>query len=227
MNDFELEKDRYYEKLLALQYEASSFISHQLTKGEMRENFISRILVDEFSHLKDCLKRGLIQQNPSEHRQHDLVWLEPGARGGMSMFDINDCKMVIEVKSTLQHSEIEGFNDLAHHYKRCCNAHNKPKTGLFCYSTSASKETVLGGFGYQFVPDDDGNYDANEDEPIYCSENDLFRAIDFIYCLNVDDEFVNPYFIISNMMVGDDMSRARSLFHKGTVITYLFHEFRY
>lgn len=227
MNDFELEKDRYYEKLLALQYEASSFISHQLTKGELREEFIRRILIDEFVHLKDYLERGLIQQNTNEHRQHDLVWIKPGARSGMRMFDINDCKMVIEVKSKVQSSEIEEFNDLSRHYKRCCNIESKPKTGLFCYSTSVSKETILGRFGYHFIPDEDGNYDVNEDEPIYAFDNDLFRSIDFIYCLNVDDEFVNPYFIINNMMVGNDMSRARSLFHKGTVITYLFHEFRF
>ena len=226
MNDFELEKDRYYEKLLALQYEASSFISHRPTKGELREEFIRRVLIDEYSHLKDYLRRGLIQQNPSEHRQHDLVWLNLGARGGMGMFDVNDCQLIIEVKSTAHNSDIIHFNELSSCYKACCNSAGKPKTGLFCYSTSSSKESVLEQFGYRFNPDEDGNFDTDEDDPIYLAEIDILRSIDFIYCLNVNNEYLNPYFIINNMVVGDDLSRARSLFHKGTVITYFLNEFR-
>lgn len=227
MNNFEQEKDRYYEKLLALQYEASSFISHNPTKGELREEFIRRVLVDEFVHLKDYLRRGIIQQKPNEHRQHDLVWLSEGARGGMGMFDVRDCKLIIEVKSTVKTSDIIAFDALSRYYKESCVSRKGLRTGLFCYASQTSKENVLEQFGCQFIPDEDDNYDANEDDPIYFPERDAVRSIDFIYCLNVDDEYVNPYFIINNAVIGGDMTRARSLFHKGTVITYFMNEFRY
>lgn len=52
------EVDLYIQEVLKMQYMVSNNISHRLTKGELREKFIRRVVQDEFPNL--LLKSGIL-----------------------------------------------------------------------------------------------------------------------------------------------------------------------
>ena len=74
------EIDLYLQDILKMQHMVSDNISHRLTKGELREKFIRRLVQDEFPTL--LLKSGILCADTWQSTQGDFLWLKDGARVG-------------------------------------------------------------------------------------------------------------------------------------------------
>jgi hypothetical protein len=204
------ETDTYLEKLLALQHEASAWISHKPTKGELREKFLIQVILNEFPKLKRQLERGVVEEKVGSHRQNDIIWIKSTGRvGQLAFFDLADCNMIIEVKSIATASDMRKLEESSSLYKDA----RQLKTGIFCYSTDASRETVIKKFGFQ--------YDKELDLfSAYNPNKDLFPSVDFIFSLDIAPKESKPYFIIK----GND--KTNTLFLESPVITYFLNLFR-
>ena len=89
----------------------SNNISHRLTKGELREKFIRRVVQDEFPNL--LLKSGILCEGTWQSTQGDFLWLRDGARiGNLDLYDLKDCLMFMEIKSQATAKELRAINDM-------------------------------------------------------------------------------------------------------------------
>lgn len=204
------EIDIYLEKLLALQYEASAWISHKPTKGTLREKFLIQVISGEFPWLGEYLKSGVVEQKCGSHRQLDMIWLKiEGRVGQLSYYDLSDCKVITEIKSKATATEIKQLEESASCYKGI----SPIKVGMFCYSTQAKRETILKKFGFTY----DNELDAFSG---YDGSNDIYENIDFLFSLDIDAYVPRPYFVIK------DASGENSLFLDSPVITHYLNLFR-
>lgn len=203
------EIDAYLESLLILQYNASDFIKHKLTKGELREDFIKQVLEKEYGHL--TIVNGTLIQDRWQSSQADFIHLKTDARiGSFRTFEINDCKLFMEIKSDAKKSEFVALNSTAIDIKSRCKS---IKVGMLCYTTNAKPHTVLKSFGFKFDKEIEG-YNS------YDESIDLYPNIDFMYSLNVSEDNLSPYFIMR------DMWGKNNLYIKPPVINNFFNLFR-
>ena len=78
------EIDSYLQNLLALQFKASSGISHNLTKGELREKFVKQVVNSQYPNVQ--LKSGILTHDDWQSSQGDFIWLKANARVLVGMF---------------------------------------------------------------------------------------------------------------------------------------------
>lgn len=209
------EVDLYIQEVLKMQYMVSNNISHRLTKGELREKFIRRVVQDEFPNL--LLKSGILCEGTWQSTQGDFLWLRDGARiGNLDLYDLKDCLMFMEIKSQATAKELRAINDTAKNLKQRYTGDFPIKVGMFCYGTVANAKTVLRKFGFTYDKEIDG-YNA------YAKSKDVMPNVDFIFSLNIVD---NPDELTSAYLVARDFSGNCSLYIDNPVIRYFFNYFR-
>lgn len=209
------EIDLYLQNILKMQYMVSQNISHRLTKGELREKFVRRMVQDEFPNIS--LKLGVLCAADWQSTQGDFLWLRDGSRvGSLNLYDLNDCRMFMEIKSSATAAELKAINETAAHIKQHYSGEDPIKVGMFCYSTKASEKTVLKKFGFTYDNEIEG-YSA------YIPKKDVMQWVDFLFSLNIgdeQDEIAEPY------LVARDYSSSCSLYKDNPVIRYFFNYFR-
>jgi len=179
--------DTYLEQLLSLQYKASDWISHPGTKGSLREKFLWQIIKGEFPSL--LLENGDVEQKRGSHRQLDLIWIKSTARvGQLSYYDIEDCKLIVEIKSVAKKSEMDALNQSLSIYRAMQNVCPNLQVGMFCYSTNAQKKTVLSKLGFDY----DVELDAYSG---YNNDTDIYPHVNFLFSLDLNDAEPRPYFV--------------------------------
>ena len=208
--------DSYLQKLLALQFEASSNISHKPTKGGVREKFIKQVVKSEIPDV--TLVSGTLTHDEWESSQCDFIWLKDRARvGELPVYELSDCKMFMEIKSDAKHAEMVDLNGTAeeiHRRSREIDENARVLVGMFCYSTNANEKTVLKKFGFQYDNDFQG-YCA------YDSTKDIFKEINFLFSLNIsEDGEPSPYIVIR------DIFGNCSLYNANPVIANFFNFFK-
>ena len=209
------EVDLYIQEVLKMQYMVSNNISHRLTKGELREKFIRRVVQDEFPNL--LLKSGILCEDTWQSTQGDFLWLRDGARiGNLDLYDLKDCLMFMEIKSQATAKELRAINDTAKNLKQRYTGDFPIKVGMFCYGTVANAKTVLRKFGFTYDKEIDG-YNA------YAKSKDVMPNVDFIFSLNIVDD---PDESTSAYLVARDFSGNCSLYIDNPVIRYFFNYFR-
>ena len=209
------EVDLYIQEVLKMQYMVSNNISHRLTKGELREKFIRRVVRDEFPNL--LLKSGILCEGTWQSTQGDFLWLRDGARiGNLDLYDLKDCLMFMEIKSQATAKELRAINDTAKNLKQRYTGDFPIKVGMFCYGTVANAKTVLRKFGFTYDKEIDG-YNA------YAKSKDVMPNVDFIFSLNIVDD---PDELTSAYLVARDFSGNCSLYIDNPVIRYFFNYFR-
>ncbi len=209
------EVDLYIQEVLKMQYMVSNNISHRLTKGELREKFIRRVVQDEFPNL--LLKSGILCEGTWQSTQGDFLWLRDNARiGNLNLYDLKDCLMFMEIKSRTTAAELRALNDTAGNLKQRYAGEPPIKIGMFCYSTVATEQTVLRKFGFTYDKEIDG-YNA------YAKSKDVMPNVDFIFSLNIVDD---PDELTSAYLVARDFSGNCSLYIDNPVIRYFFNYFR-
>jgi hypothetical protein len=205
------ETDLYLQELLVAQFEVSQRIEHRLSKGELREEFIIERIHNEFPDIKLC--RGILCDGSWQSKQLDFIWLTDKARlGSRYIYDLCDCKLMMEIKSDAKRSEIRDCNQVSGLIKGKCKTGQNILSGMFCYTTSSSKRSIIQSFGFKYEKDIDSYSKYNPKE-------DLYPSVDFFFCLDCIHED-NPYFIVR------DCFGCNTLILQNPVIGYLINMFR-
>ncbi|PAF45048.1 DUF6602 domain-containing protein [Helicobacter sp. 11S02596-1] len=183
--------DLYYQNLLKLQFGASEDISHNPTKGSMREEFIKDFLEKSFPQIK--LGRGLLTKGSWQSTQIDLLKLKPNARvyilGGQNLVEVDDCMIIMEIKSNGRTKELEEFEEVA---KMVKGLSPSVMCGIFCYNIDLTPKTLLERFGFKYKKKPLDLY-------IKSGKSILYPHIDFIFTLEAKKEDGIPYLIIKNI----------------------------
>lgn len=130
----------------------------------------------------------------------------------MSIYDIDDCLLFMEIKSKVTKVE---FEELQKHAYELKSKNKKIMVGMFSYSSRAKRQTIVPKFGF--------GYDKSMDMfDTYNKKSDIYPDIDFYYNLNIyqNNNEELPYYIVK------DISGERVLFLQPPVIGYLINLFR-
>lgn len=193
------EFDEYIEKLLLLQFDASEIIKHNLTKGEVREDFLKEEVNKQFTHI--CYHKGFIVDNEKEYQsgQLDIIITGNDARirkyGDQSMVDIRDARIVLEVKSCATTADLSKLDQVAREIKSHSATPNSIKIGMFCYSYAIQETNMLKKFGFKYDKELDGYFDD-------ISIENVFDSIDFILALDgnkTEVEDSKDFFLIKDV----------------------------
>lgn len=211
MESIQVQIDEYLQNMLKMQFHVSDRIVHKPTKGQLREKFIHNTVLNQFPQI--IVKSGILYLENWQSTQGDFLWLEDNSRiGDLSLYNLNDCKMFMEIKSCATAEELRAIENTGVALKEKCS--RDIYVGIFCYSTTAKETTILKKFGFTY------------DRELQCYNSyqtglDLMPHVDFIYCLNItEDDNSQPYFVIK------DLSGIRILYRNNPVIQYFFNFFR-
>ncbi len=192
------EFDEYIENLLLVQYDASEIINHNLTKEEVRENFLKEEINKQFNHI--CYHKGFIVNNEKEYQsgQLDIIITNNDSRirkyGDQSMVDIHDVRVVLEIKSCATTSDLKKLNQVSKEIKLYSDS-QPVRIGMFCYSYSIKEYNMLKKFGFRYDQEIEGYID---DKNI----KNEFDYIDFILaldCRQEDKETSKSFFLIKDI----------------------------
>ncbi|KGP78545.1 MULTISPECIES: hypothetical protein [unclassified Paenibacillus] len=193
------EYDEYIEKLLLVQFGASEIIKHNLTKGEVREDFLKKEVKEQFENI--CYHKGFIVNNEREYQsgQLDMIITGNNARirkyGDQSMVDIHDARIILEVKSCTTTSDLKKLDQLAMDIKSYSDTPQSIRVGMFCYSYAIQESNMLKKFGFRYDKEIDGYIDDK-------SIDKDFEHIDFVLALDgkkEDEQESKDFFLIKDM----------------------------
>lgn len=180
MNNIEEEINVYKERLLQMQFEISELISHELTKGEVREDFIKKTIKENINDIQ--LLKGIVTSEKYQSPQIDLIIPLKNAvlnrMGDHCIIDVNDVKFIFEIKSNLKIKHIDKIENILKIVK-CKNVNIKG--GIICYKVDCTEKYLLKKFGY--------NYDKELD-CYYRSSDCLYNNIDYIISFDPNKEFI-------------------------------------
>lgn len=146
------EFDQYSENLLLAQYAVSNIISHELMKGEVREDFLIATL-ESCSDPKPKLVKGTISDGQNDAGQLDIVLCRPHAFirriGSQAFVEKDDALCVIEVKGNCTGKDLRKAEQKAIAIQ-ALQGQSTPQYGVVCYKVALELKTVMGRFGYTY-----------------------------------------------------------------------------
>lgn len=146
------EFDQYSEDMLMAQYEVSEIISHELMKGEVREDFLISTL-ESCSDPKPKLVKGTISDGQNDAGQLDIVLCRPFAHlrqmGGQCYVEKNDALCVIEVKGNCTGADLRRAEAKAKLIQNL-QGQRSPQFGVVCYKVALEEKTIMKRFGYSY-----------------------------------------------------------------------------
>lgn len=178
----------YEESMLKIQYNISENISHALTKGEVREDYIKDFITRKLPNTN--IYKGIIINEDKQSGQLDFIVPKSNAVvnkiGSHSMLEASECRIVFEIKSTIKMEYIYELNNTARKIKEM---NEKIKIGIIGYKLDMEEKTILRKFGYIYDKEIDGYmYDK------YKIDNKI-TLIDYIISIDENSEFL----IIKNL----------------------------
>jgi hypothetical protein len=179
----------YSQNLLLAQHEVSEIIKHNLTRGEVREDFIIQYLTKTIQNCEGHLKRGFINLGEEDQSgQADILLIKKfaetidlGSRGNI-IVNSEDCLMVVEVKSTLTGTYLNELNTEATRIKA---ANPNVVCGMFAYKADLEKKTIMNRFGYDYNTETKIYFDPKEE---YLQLPIWYPFVDFILLLDKLEE---------------------------------------
>jgi hypothetical protein len=146
------EFDQYSENLLMAQYEVSDIITHELMKGEVREDFLIATL-DSCSDPKPMLVKGTVSDGHDDAGQLDIILCRPHAhlrRLGTQCFVEKDHALcVIEVKGNCTGKDLKKAEAKALVIQGL-QGNRSPQYGVVCYKVDLEIKTIMTRFGFSF-----------------------------------------------------------------------------
>ena len=146
------EFDQYSEDMLMAQHDISNIISHELMKGEVREDF----LLDTLRACSDpapVIVKGTISDGITDAGQLDLILLRsyshPRKLGTQCYVEKRDALCVIEVKGNCTGRDLKNAEKKAQVIQSLDGA-NKPLYGVVCYRAQLEEKTILNRFGFRY-----------------------------------------------------------------------------
>lgn len=180
-----IDKINYYdERMLRLQFEASEYFSHNLTKGEVREDFLKAYICKKLGKDLKILKGQIIKEN-EESSQVDMIFCTDDAiinkYGQHYIIESKYCDKIFEVKSRLKN---EDLNKLVAVSKKIKKMNSNIKIGLFTYRLGLNVKRLFKNFGYIYYNDLE-TYLYKPDEI-----KEEYKNIDYILCIDEEYEFL-------------------------------------
>jgi hypothetical protein len=192
------EFDQYSENMLMAQYEISDIISHELMKGEVREDFLKSTL-ESCSEPKPLFFKGTISDGTSDAGQLDLIlcrpFCNPRRMGSQCLIDKNDALCIIEVKGNCTGQDLKDADNKASTISNL-DGNSVPLYGVICYKLALKENTILQRFGLSYDKITDTYYDnarnPNEDESNW--SDITYSHLDFFISLeDGKKEFLRKY----------------------------------
>lgn len=144
------EFDQYSEDLLMAQYDVSEIITHELMKGEVREDFLISTL-ESCSDPKPKLVKGTISDGQDDAGQLDIILCRPFAHlrhiGRQCFVEKNDALCVIEVKGNCTGRDLRKAEQKASIIQNL-QGQRVPQYGVVCYKVDLKLNTIMGRFGH-------------------------------------------------------------------------------
>lgn len=146
------EFDQYSENLLMAQYSVSEIISHELMKGEVREDFLISTL-ESCSDPKPLFVKGTLTDGYVDVGQLDIILCRPHSHlrrlGGQCVVEKDDALCVVEVKGNCRGTDIKDAAAKAVKIRNL-NGLRTPLYGMVCYKVALDMKTIMSRFGYTF-----------------------------------------------------------------------------
>ena len=146
------EFDQYSEDMLMAQYDVSEIISHELMKGEIREDFLISTL-ESCSEPKPCFVKGTLSDGTNDTGQLDIILCRPHSylrRLGTKCFvEKADALCVIEVKGNCTGKDLRGAVAKAVTIRNL-QGQAVLLYGVVCYRVALELKTIMSRFGYSF-----------------------------------------------------------------------------
>jgi hypothetical protein len=146
------EFDQYSEDMLMAQYDISEIISHELMKGEVREDFLITTL-ESCSEPKPTFVKGTLSDGERDAGQLDIILCKPHSYirriGTQSFVAKNDALCVIEVKGNCTGTDINEAMSKAR-LIRSLQGQSSPLYGIVCYKVALELKTIMKRFGFTF-----------------------------------------------------------------------------
>jgi hypothetical protein len=146
------EFDQYSEDLLMAQYDVSEIISHELMKGEIREDFLIATL-ESCSDPVPKLVKGTLSDGTNDAGQLDIILCRPHSHlrrlGTQCLVSKDDALCVIEVKGNCTGRDLKRAVEQAVKV-RDLNGDTTPLYGVICYKVALELRTIMNRFGYSF-----------------------------------------------------------------------------
>lgn len=147
------EFDQYSEDLLMAQYDVSEIITHELMKGEVREDFLITTLESCCSDPKPKLVKGTISDGQDDAGQLDIILCRPFAHlrniGTQCFVAKDDALCVIEVKGNCRGTDLNKAEAKAAVIQGL-QGQRSPQYGVVCYKVALELKTIMGRFGYTY-----------------------------------------------------------------------------
>lgn len=138
--------------MLMAQYDISDIISHELMKGEVREDFLLDTLCS-CSDPKPKIVKGTVSDGETDAGQLDLILLRayahPRKLGSQYIVEKRDALCVIEVKGHCTGVDLRKAEQKAHLIQSMVGD-GQPLYGVICYRAKLQKKTILNRFGFQY-----------------------------------------------------------------------------
>ena len=192
------EFDQYSENMLMAQYDVSEIISHQLMKGEIREDFLKTTL-ESCSDPPPIIYKGTVSDDTTDAGQLDLVlcrpYCIPRRLGTQHLVSKDDALCVIEVKGNCTGHDLKKANDKAAVISQL-DGNMVPLYGVICYRAALQEKTILQRFGLTYDADTrtyyDNACDPNEEKPLWTKIE--YPNLDFFISLEEDKKlFLRKY----------------------------------
>lgn len=146
------EFDQYSENLLLGQYEISEIISHELMKGEVREDFLISTL-ESCSDPKPKFVKGTVSDGVNDAGQLDIILCRPNSfirrLGSQCYIEKKDSLCVVEVKGNCTGRDLKRAEEKAKTIQ-ALQGEEAPLYGIVCYRVDLAELTVMNRFGYSF-----------------------------------------------------------------------------
>jgi hypothetical protein len=180
---------KYTENLIQAQYVVSEIIKHELTKGEIREEFVMETIQKGFGNIIN-LKRGFLQVNNQQSNQMDILLIKHNALvaniGSQIVVSPENCLMVLEVKGNATGNDIKEYNDKIEIIK-AMNANSHPLCGIFCYKIKLVEKTILKRFGYSYDAETNSFFDEYNVHNNIPGLPVIYPNIDFLISIEIDE----------------------------------------
>lgn len=220
------EFDQYSEDMLMAQCDISEIISHELSKGEVREDFLISTL-EACSEPKPIFIKGTLSDGNNDAGQLDIVLCRPYSHlrrlGNQCYVRKSDALCVIEVKGNCTGRDLQRAESKALAIRRL-RGEQGPLYGVVSYKVSLEEKTVMKRFGYSHDRETNTYYDKATlpNEPEVNWDNFEYPNLDFFVSLEMGKKiFLRKYEVkpnkeryfrsASNPLIKDLFSMVRSL----------------
>jgi hypothetical protein len=197
------EFDQYSENLLLSQYEISDIISHELMKGEVREDFLISTL-ESCSDPKPKFVKGTVSDGENDAGQLDIILCRPNSHirrlGSQCYVEKQDSLCIVEVKGNCTGRDLKRAEAKAQ-VIQTLQGESAPLYGIVCYRFNLEEVTIMNRFGYSFDRETRTYFDNATIEREF--EDDwrtiAYPNLDFFICLEEGRKiFLRKYEIAPN-----------------------------